>query len=358
MTRLQVSDNRVSGLSCSPVSIGGTLPVRQTSTCSGSYVVTQADLNAGVPLLNEATASAAETQPVKAIATVNVNQNARFNVTKTASLATVSAAGQVIQYAILITNTGNEDLASLSVTDPLIANAPGNNNLQCSPVAVGQTLTVANPRTTCVGSYTVSQANIDSGDVITNVATVAFTQTAAQTALVNTNVQRSPAFTLTKTADRGTVNAAGQTIRYTIQVANTGNTVLTNMAVADFLIETGARDLSCSPVAAGGSLPVRGTTTCTGTFVATQSVINAGTAIVNTATVQFTEAARQSASATTTVIQTPSYTITKATDKTSVDAAGQVISYSITITNQVFVFFFLIALVFVVLMLKKKLGKC
>jgi uncharacterized repeat protein (TIGR01451 family) len=157
LTRLQVSDNRLSSLSCSPVSVNGVLAVRQTTTCQGSYSVTQADLNAGVPLLNEATASATEVQPVKAIATVNVNQNARFNVTKTASLSSVSAAGEVIQYAILITNTGNEDLLALRVVDPLISNAPGNNNLQCSPVALGQTLTVANPRTTCTGSYTVSQ---------------------------------------------------------------------------------------------------------------------------------------------------------------------------------------------------------
>lgn len=101
-----MSDNRVSSVTCSPVPIGGSLGVRQSTTCTGSYSVTQADLNAGVPLLNEATASSTETQPVKAVATVNVNQNARFNVTKTASLSSVSAAGEVIQYAIQIVNNG------------------------------------------------------------------------------------------------------------------------------------------------------------------------------------------------------------------------------------------------------------
>ncbi len=224
---------------------------------------------------------------------------------------------------------------ALRVLDPLITNSPGNNNLQCQPVAIGQTLTVANPRTVCTGSYTVSQANIDAGATISNVVTVAFTQTAAQTALANTNVQRLPAFTLTKTADRGTVDAAGQTIRYTIRIANAGNTLLTNLAVSDFLVETGARDLSCTPVAVGGNLPVRGVTTCTGTFVTRQSDINAGTAITNQVAVQFTEAARQTAEATTTVIQSPSYTISKTTDRTNVDAASQVIAYSVTIENRV-----------------------
>jgi uncharacterized repeat protein (TIGR01451 family) len=333
LTNLQVTDNRVTSLSCSPVSVGGTLRVQQTTTCTGSYIVTQADLDAGVPLLNQAAASSTQTQPVRAIATVTVTQNASFNVTKTASVATVTAAGTVIQYAIQISNTGNENLLALRVTDPLISTSPGNNNLQCAPVALGQTLNVASPRTTCTGSYTVSQANIDSGDVITNVATVAFTQTPAQTALANTNVQRLPSFTLTKVASQGTVNAVGQTIRYTIRIANSGNTRLNNLAVNDFLVQTGSRDLSCSPIVVGGTLDVLAATTCTGTYVMTQSDINAGAPIVNTVTVQFTEAALQSASATTTITQSAAFTIAKTADKSNVDGAGQVIAYSVTIQN-------------------------
>ncbi len=334
LTGLQVSDSRIAGLSCSPVSVGGVLPVAQSTTCTGVYSVSQADINAGAPLLNTATASSTQTRPISALATVNVNQDARFNVTKTASVSSVSAAGEVIQYAIIILNTGNEDLQGLRVLDPLISNSPGNNNLQCSPVAIGQTLTVANPRTTCTGTLTVTQAQIDAGETISNVATVAFTATPAQTALVNTNVVRSPFFTVTKTVDQGSVNAAGQTLRYSIRIENTGNTVLTNMQVSDFLVETGSRDLSCTPVAVGGRLAVRTTTTCTGTFVTRQSTINAGVPIVNTASVQFTEAAVQSSVATTTVTQTPAFTISKIVDRTSVESAGQVLSYSITVQNR------------------------
>jgi len=334
LTGVQVADSRVTGLSCSPVALGGTLPVTQQTTCTGFYAVTQADLNAGVPLVNTATASSAQTRPVSSVATVNVNQNARFNVTKTASVASVSAAGDVIQYAIQIFNVGNEDLQGLRVSDPLVANSPGNNNLQCSPVSIGQTLTVANPRTTCTGSLTVTQAQVDAGDTITNVVTVAFTATAAQTALVNTNVVRSPSFTLTKVVDQGFVTTAGQTLRYSIRVENTGNTNLKNMQVVDFLVDTGNKDLSCTPTSVGATLPVRGLTTCTGTFRVTQSNINSGAAIVNSVSVQFTEAGQQTATATTTVRQSPAFAISKTVDKSSIDAAGQVLQYSVTVQNR------------------------
>lgn len=333
LTSLSVVDTRVTGLSCSNVSIGSTLPVNASTTCTGAYATTQADINAGAPILNTATASSTQTRPISAVASVDVNQNARFNVTKTASLLSVNQAGQVIQYAIQITNTGNEDLLALRVSDPFIEQSPGANDLRCSPVAVGQTLTVASPRTTCTGSYVVSQANINAGSVLTNIVTVAFTQTPAQTAVANTNVVRSPSFSITKSASLGTVNAAGQTIRYSIIVTNRGNTDLTNFALSDFLIETSNRDLSCSPVAPGQTLGVGLSTTCTGSYTVTQANINAGTPIVNTASAQFSEAPSQSASATTTVTQSPTFTITKTADRPSVDAAGQIVNFTITVSN-------------------------
>jgi uncharacterized repeat protein (TIGR01451 family) len=332
LTSLSVSDNKVQSLTCANFPIGGTLPVNASTVCQGSYIVTQADIDAGQPIVNRATASSRQTQPVSAIANVNVQQNSMFNVTKSASLLSVNRAGQVIQYAIQIVNTGNTDLLSLTVADPLVTQS-GNNDLRCSPVAVGQTLTTASPRTICSGTYTVSQQDINAGNTITNVATVSFTQTGAQSAVANTIVVREPSFTVVKTASAGSVNVAGQRITYTIVVSNTGNTDLSNMQVSDLLIDTGNRDLTCTPVAVGQKLLVSSSTTCTGSYTVTQSNINSGAPIVNTVRVTFTEAPQQSAVATTTISQSPAFTISKAASVATVNAANQRIDYSVTITN-------------------------
>lgn len=225
-TGLVVQDTRVSGLSCADVALGGTLRVGNSTTCSGSYAVTQADLNAGVALVNTATADSDQTTPVTALHNVNVEATAMFNVTKTASLASVSRAGTVVQWTISILNTGTEDLRTLAITDPLIAS-----DLRCSPVAPGGTLPVANPRTTCTGTYTVTQDDMDAGDSIVNTASVSFAQTGVQNARATVAVARAPSFTILKTADRGTVLAAGETISYSITISNTGNTRLRALQV-------------------------------------------------------------------------------------------------------------------------------
>lgn len=57
LSNLQLADPMpgLSAPTCAPVAIGGTLPVGGTTTCSATYTVTQADVNAGVAKTNTAT---------------------------------------------------------------------------------------------------------------------------------------------------------------------------------------------------------------------------------------------------------------------------------------------------------------
>ena len=65
----------------------------------------------------------------------------------------------MISYSILVTNTGNQTLTGVSVSDPRIA------NLDCDPAPAGNQTTGftlgPNGTLTCTGTYTVTQADID-----------------------------------------------------------------------------------------------------------------------------------------------------------------------------------------------------
>lgn len=215
---IQLSDNN---LRCAPVAAGETLSVANpTTTCVGTYTVTQADVNSGLDLVNFASVSANQFGPVSARATVSVAPVLSLAVSKRANLASVSFVRQVITWSLTITNTGTADLRNLRVIDPLISN--NDNNLRCSPVALGGTLTARSPTTTCSGTYTVTQNDLNTLSSIVNTASVSATGLNGPVqATASVAVQQNPQFSVTKQADRSRVDEAGQVILYTMIIRNT-----------------------------------------------------------------------------------------------------------------------------------------
>ncbi len=79
---------------------------------------------------NTATADSDQTEPVTDSAAVPLAQSPALTIEKTVTGVDadttppfpVDAAGDVISYSILVTNTGNQTLTGVSVTDPRIAN--------------------------------------------------------------------------------------------------------------------------------------------------------------------------------------------------------------------------------------------
>ena len=159
-------------------------------TCTGTYTVTQAEIdnNGGGDgdIDNTATADSDQTGPASDSAAVPLGQTPALAIEKTVTAVDairravpVDAAGDVIPYSIVVTNTGNQTLTGVSVVDPRIA------NLDCDPGTAGNQTTgftlVPATRRTCTGSYTVTQAEIDNngggdGD-IDNTATADSDQT-------------------------------------------------------------------------------------------------------------------------------------------------------------------------------------
>jgi len=169
-----------------------TLAVNQSGTCTATYIVTQTDIDnaanyTGEKILNtNATVTPsvypaghpeeAASRTLKASFDVPVTGNAALSIVKKANKPTLPNAGETVSYKITITNTGNETLATLTLTDTFSGggNVPA---VTCTQggvdVADLSTVTMApNDVIECTsGDYTVTAADVAAGK-LTNTAGV------------------------------------------------------------------------------------------------------------------------------------------------------------------------------------------
>ena len=174
-----------------------------------------------------------------------------LNVAKSSATASITAAGQVMHYTITVTNTGNQTLTGVTVSDPnctsAITGPTGDTN------GDGQLQVTETWVYTC--SHTVTQAEIDSngggdGD-LDNTVTADSNETGPDSEDLEIPLAQSPALAIEKTVvgvDGETtppfsVDAAGDVISYSILVSNTGNETLTGVSVTDPRIA----NLDCDP---------------------------------------------------------------------------------------------------------------
>jgi uncharacterized repeat protein (TIGR01451 family) len=129
LTGITVTDPSVSNLA--PVVSGGfnsgdtnhdnKLSAGETWHYTASYTVTQNDINTlggGDGFIeNTVSVDTAETLPVTATAAVVVESGASVDLTKTANVASVNAAGNVVTYSITVANDGNTALTNPFVED-------------------------------------------------------------------------------------------------------------------------------------------------------------------------------------------------------------------------------------------------
>ncbi|GAB3081578.1 hypothetical protein GCM10027186_45210 [Micromonospora schwarzwaldensis] len=161
-----------------------TLVPGQSTTCTATYAVTEADLRAGEVTNTAVAVGTPPTVPGQeppapvrsdpASATVTVTRGAAITVTKSADPTEVHKVGQQVEYRFQVTNTGSVTLTGVTVTDTLAPPAdPANlGPITCGPDGTpnGEVTLAPGETITCTATYTVSRA--DAGErCITDTAT-------------------------------------------------------------------------------------------------------------------------------------------------------------------------------------------
>ncbi|WBX73326.1 gliding motility-associated C-terminal domain-containing protein [Tenacibaculum pacificus] len=304
-------------------------------------------------------------------ATVSIlNTKESISITKETLPATDGAYDTIdeqINYAIIITNTGNVTLSNIVISD---TNADAGSIFPdtITTLAPGESINA-------VAIHTITQTDLNTG-VVLNTATVnavgTFGNTITDTSddpnnstdndtngdgepddTTSTTMIQTPAISLIKSADiapDGLWNAVGEVITYTLVAVNTGNVTLSNIIISDTNADTGSvvpnNIASISP----GEQVV-----FTASHTITQDELNAGyvtnTAIVtaqdtngnsitdesddpNNPTDNDTNGDGEPDDATITLTpQSATINVTKTVDKLSYTNIGEILTYNITITN-------------------------
>ncbi|MFF2090574.1 SBBP repeat-containing protein [Paenibacillus sp. NPDC058174] len=189
------------------------------------YTVPQ-DTLVGTELINELTVRTSEAGTQQVIASVTV-VGTGLSLSKTADRA-LAAPGETVNYTLSIENLTVLPQTNLALNDPLLGISE-----TVASLAAGATITRS-------GSYTVPAVAVN-GSVIVNTFTAASDQTPLQEAAADVVVRTDPDATTTlavkKLPDRN-VAAPGETIRYTVEITNTGANPATNVTVFDSLTGT------------------------------------------------------------------------------------------------------------------------
>ncbi|MCB5200260.1 DUF11 domain-containing protein, partial [Loktanella sp. TSTF-M6] len=317
----------------------GNDPAANELTCTGTYTITQADIDAGT-VTNIATANGTpEFGQLGAVSdtatTTGPAQNNAITLEKVGAPDPFGPVGSQVTYTLTARNTGNTTLRNLLITDP---KTPGQT---CEfptllPLSADNTTNAAS----CTVTYTVKQADVDAfnndGDPLQNTATVratppggaAITATASESLLGQVAVVD---LTLVKSALQSTYDAVGDMIDYRFTINNTGTVTWPGPpTVTDTL--TGGATCPSGVVAPGG------TVVCEASYTILQSDLDNGTR-PNEATASITVAGQTASAAddvTVNAVVTTELTLTKAlsaSSPTSFTAPGQVLSYDFILTN-------------------------
>ncbi|MEV8252835.1 AraC family transcriptional regulator [Rhodoglobus sp. NPDC076762] len=348
MTGVAIVDSLV-GLSAPsytwPTSTAGRLAPGQTATATATYTVKQADVNAG-SVSNTATVSGktpTNATATSAPSTANVptiTGAPQLTTTKSANVTSGAKVGDSITYSIAISNTGNQTVTGVTLTDSLVGLS--------TPVITwpGATGTLAPGQSaTALASYTVKQSDVDAGS-IANTASAAGTAPGAtpvssdSNPVVTTTVAAAPTLSLVKSGalPAGSASVAGEVVTYSFVIRNTGNVTITGAAVTDPLSGLSAITYGTWPSGTAGTLAPNTQVTATATYTVKQSDVDSG-AIANTATATGTgaiggAAAPATSNATVPLATTAKLTVTKTgAVAPGANKLGDTVTFSFVVKN-------------------------
>lgn len=243
---------------------------------------------------------------------------ASLQVTISGSPATFNAVGQTLSYTYTIRNNGNFTLtAPFTLVDDTVTTS-------CSgapaSLLIGQTFT-------CTGTYTTTQADLDSGGV-TNTAIATATEATSLAGTLTIDAIQSPSLNLAKTASPTTAGTAGTVVTYTYKLTNTGNVTLSGpYTVTDDKIASDQITCPAGTIAPGSFIQ------CTGNYSITDTDITNG-AVTNTAAAAATfDGAPVTSNSASATVNTAPLELTVTRSVATVSVLNQKITYTYTLKN-------------------------
>lgn len=314
-----------------------TVTVRVAAGTAVTSLTNAADASAADPAFPEQvlTGSAADTDQVDSIA-----------LTKTAALVAPAdpldpRPGDVVEYRLVVANTGGGTLTDVTVTDPL----PGLGEFAVPDGwPSGEGVLQAGESVTAVATYALTPDDIDAGG-ITNTATATGTSAGGEdvsaTSTWDLPLPAVGGLTLSKEAVLDTTDTvlADDEVRYTFIAANTGNVSLHGVEITDSMPGLSALEYRWPDPEAPGVLAAGESVTATAVYALAQSDVDAGT-VSNSATVTGTDpdgvGLEAAADATVVIPAAPSVIFSKTGELTG-DAArpavGEEVAYAFEIEN-------------------------
>ncbi|TXE18566.1 DUF3494 domain-containing protein [Psychroserpens burtonensis] len=316
----------------------------------GTYTITQEDINTG-SVTNSALATAQDPEG-NDITDISgtTNENDTPTVTKLPAIALVKSAivsgtgtlGDIITYTFTVENTGETTLTDVVVTDPMEGLT-----ITGSPIA---SLEPGDSSDTITGTYTITQADMDTGSVTNSalataqdpegndITDISGTTKENDTPTVTTLIQ-NPAIALVKSAVVSGTGTLGDLITYTFTVENTGDTTLTNITVTDPMEGLTISGSSIASLEVGDSSDA-----ITGTYTITQEDIDAGN-VTNSALASAQDPEGNDITDTsgttkendtptvTTLVRNPNIVLVKNAILSGTGVLGDIITYIFTIEN-------------------------
>lgn len=346
LTGVTVAEETFTGTGAAPVPVcpasASYLPAGGSVTCTASYAVTQADLDAGsirnTASATSATLSGAPVASGPSTVTVTVTTVGGPALALTAAPPTYAAVGDTVVYTYVVTNASNVTLTDVGVRSTAFDGAGTAPAPDCGAAVVSL---APGASVTCTASYVVTQQDLDAGSVGHSAvasgrpSTGAPIDSAVQSATVT--AAQSASLVLAKTVTPTTVTTLGATVVYSYLVTNSGNVTLTDVGITESeFTGTGLAPTPSCPVAAAQLAPGN-SVTCTASYVVVQGDLDQG-AVDNTAVATATgptlaPVSSNVDSALVTLPQTRALAFSLTVAPASVTTAGETVRYTYTATN-------------------------
>ncbi|MDF2922071.1 MAG: conserved repeat domain protein [Paenibacillaceae bacterium] len=256
---------------------------------------------------NMATARSDQTGTVVAFAEIVVEEFFSLQLQKTVNTL-VAAPGETFIYTLVVTNSSNAPVTNVQITDEALATSQVIDRLDAGAITRIQI------------PYQIPARTL-AGTVVNNSSTVTSNETVSSTVSTEVNVGPAPSLSIQKSASQ-TSALPGQTVEYTVTVANTGNVALTDVRVDDPALGV-SRVLPS--LAAGASEII------VSPFVV--PLLPPDTVIMNTAAAAASEITGSvTASAAINVGATPLPLVTKVSSVETA-APGEMVQFQVTVTN-------------------------